>query len=82
MIIKSTTWLTWKVSYKDDSIFSLTIWTFWWESRSWITSIADLKGAADNDASLLVSKTDFTSYETKIDNLDVDKLMTVPANLS
>ena len=43
---------------------------------------ADLKGATGNDTSPLVSKTDFASLETKIDNLDVDKLKTVPANLS
>ena len=39
---------------------------------------ADLNGATDIDTSTLASKTDLASLKTKVDNLDVDKLKTVP----
>ena len=41
---------------------------------------ADLKGAAGIDTSMLTSKADLASLKTKVDNLNVDKLKTVPAN--
>ena len=40
----------------------------------------DLKGATGINKSALVSKTDLASLKTKVDNLDVDKLKTVPAS--
>ena len=43
---------------------------------------ADLKGATGTDTSTLVLKTDLASLKTKVDNLDVYKLKTVPADLS
>ena len=42
----------------------------------------DLKGEAGIDTSTLPSKADSASLKTKVDNLDVDKLTTVPAELS
>ena len=39
-----------------------------------------LKGAAD--ICMLASKTDLASLKTKVDNLNVDKLKTIPADLS
>ena len=41
---------------------------------------ADLKGATGIDTSMLASKADLASLKTKVDNLTVDKLKTVPAN--
>ena len=41
-----------------------------------------MKGATGIDTSMLASKTDLDSLKTKVDNLDVDKLKNVPANLS
>ena len=43
---------------------------------------ADLKLATGLDTSSLVSQTDSACLKTKIYNLDVDKLKTVPADLS
>ena len=41
----------------------------------------DLKGATtDTGTSILVSKTDLACLKIKVDNLDVDKLRTVPAD--
>ena len=42
----------------------------------------DLKGATGTDTSTLASKSDLASLKRKVDNLDVDKLKTAPANLS
>ena len=42
----------------------------------------DLKGATGIDTSLVASKTDLVSLKTKVGNLDVYKLKTVPADLS
>ena len=42
----------------------------------------NVKGAAGIDKSLLESKTNLAGLKTKLDNLDVDKLKTVPADLS
>ena len=42
----------------------------------------DLKGAAGIDTSTLASKKDLASLNTKVDNLDVNKIKTVPAALS
>ena len=41
-----------------------------------------LKGPTDIDTSTLAPTTDFFSLETKVDDLDIDKLQTVPTNLS
>ena len=43
---------------------------------------ANLKGATSIDTSMLVSKADLAGLKTKLDNLDMDKLKTVPADLS
>ena len=43
---------------------------------------ADLKRATDYYTSTLASKTDLASLKTKIDDLALDKLKTVPADLS
>ena len=43
---------------------------------------AALKGAADIDTSMLGSKMELTSSKTKVNNLDTDKLKTVPADSS
>ena len=40
-----------------------------------------LKGETGIDTSMLLSKTNLASMRTKIDNLDVDKLKTVPVDL-
>ena len=42
----------------------------------------NLKGARDTDTFTLAPKTDLTGLKTKLDNLDVDKLKTVSADLS
>ena len=42
---------------------------------------ANLKGATSIETSTLASKADLASLETKVDNLDVDNLKTVPADL-
>ena len=42
----------------------------------------DLKGATGIDTSTLASKTDLASLKTKVDDLDKDKIKTVPADLS
>ena len=42
----------------------------------------DLRGAIDMSTSTLASKTDLTSLKTQVDNLDVDKQKTIPADLS
>ena len=39
---------------------------------------ADLKGAISIGTSTFASKTDLVGLKTKVDNLDVDKLKTVP----
>ena len=43
---------------------------------------ADLKEATGIDLSVLASKTSLSCLKTKVNNLDVDKLKTVPADLS
>ena len=43
---------------------------------------ADLKGATGIDTFTLVSKTYLANLKTKLDDLDVDKLKTLPSNLS
>ena len=43
---------------------------------------ANLKGASGIDTSTLTSKTNLSGLKTKADNLDVDKLKNVPADLS
>ena len=42
----------------------------------------DLRGAIDIGTSTLASKTDLTSLKTQVDNWDVDKQKTIPADLS
>ena len=41
-----------------------------------------LKGVTDIDTSMLTSKIDSVGFKTKLENLDVDELKTVPADLS
>ena len=41
----------------------------------------DLKGATGIDTTTLPSKTNLASLKTKADNLDADKLKTIPADL-
>ena len=41
-----------------------------------------LKGATDIDSSILVSITDLANLKCEVDDLDVDKPKTVPADLS
>lgn len=43
---------------------------------------ADLKGATGIETSIEAAKTDLACLKTKVDNLGVDKLKTVPAGLS
>ena len=43
---------------------------------------ADLKGALGIDTSMLVSKVYLTGLKTKVDNLNIDRIMTVPTDLS
>ena len=43
---------------------------------------ADLKGTTDIDTSRVISKTNLISWKTKVDNLDIVKLKTVPADLT
>ena len=43
---------------------------------------ADLKGATGADTSNLAVKSDVTSLKDEVNNIDVDKLKTVPVNLS
>ena len=43
---------------------------------------ANLKEATGIDTSTLASETDMASLQTKVDNLDVGKLKTVPTDLS
>ena len=42
----------------------------------------NLKGARSIDTSTLASKRELDSLKTKVDNLNVDKLKTVPADQS
>ena len=49
---------------------------------SYYVTEAELKRTAGIDTSILASKTDLASLKTKVDNRDVDKLKTVPADLS
>ena len=42
----------------------------------------DLKGALGIDTSMLVSKVYLTGLKTKVDNLNIDRIMTVPTDLS
>ena len=43
---------------------------------------SNLKGAIGIDTCRLASKTDLAILKTKVDNLDIDKLKTVSADLS
>ena len=43
---------------------------------------SNLKGAIGIDTCRLASKTDLAILKTKVDNLDIDKLQTVSADLS
>ena len=43
---------------------------------------ADLKGTTDIDTSRVISKTNLISWKTKVDNLYIVKLKTVPADLT
>ena len=42
----------------------------------------DLKGATGVHTSRLASKTELTSLKTKVDNLDIDKLKSIPNDSS
>ena len=42
----------------------------------------DLKGATGLDTSMLASKTDLVDLKTNVDDVNVDKLKTVPADVS
>ena len=42
----------------------------------------DLKGATDIDTSTLISNQILFTYKTRVDNLDIDKLKNIPADLS
>ena len=50
--------------------------------RSNYAKKADLKGTTDIDTSRVISKTNLISWKTKVDNLDIVKLKTVPADLT
>ena len=54
---------------------------FWLDLSNYATK-SDLKEATGIDTSTLELKADFVSLETKIDNLDVDRLKTVHADIS
>ena len=86
MVIHSIAGLIWKLQYKDKSVFSWDVWTFWWDCKSWIGSIyimnANPKVAGVIDTATLASKTDLADLKSKEDNFDVDKLDTVFADWS
>ena len=42
----------------------------------------DLKGATYIDTSMLTSKENLSGWKSKVDNLDLNKLTTVPAELA
>ena len=42
----------------------------------------DLRSATGIDASKLATKSDLVSFKTEVDKLDIDKLKSVPTNLS
>ena len=42
----------------------------------------DLKNATGNDRSKLAAKSNLVSWETEVDKLDIDKLKSLPTNLS
>lgn len=77
MIIHSIAWWTWKIWYKDESIFSLAKWTLrvnvkveWY--LSYCATNVNLKWPTDTDTSTQASKTDLASLQNKVNKLDVD----------
>ena len=89
MIIQLIVRLMKNILYKNESIFSHTIWTIWRRGDinvkvdlSNYRRKANLKNAADFDTSSFVKKTEIASLKSNVDKLDVDKLKNVPIDLS
>ena len=71
--------------HKINQYFPQTIWTFWsifqLDLSNYATK-ADLEGASEVDSSNLSAKSDLASLKAQVDEINVDKLNTVPVDLS
>ena len=73
--------------HKNESIFSKTVWTIWWDINikvdlSNYATKADIKNISHIDTSIFALKTNLASLNTVADKLDIDKLVPVPVDLS
>ena len=76
-----------KIYCKNESIFSKTIWTIWWNTNvkvdlsNYVTK-ADIKNISHVDSSSFALKRNLANLKTEVDKLDTDKLKTIPVDLS
>ena len=73
--------------YKDESIFSKTVWTIRWDiyvKVHWsnYATKTDIKSISHVDTSIFALKSNLASFKTEVDKLDIDKLVPVPVDLS
>ena len=73
--------------YKDESIFSKTVWTICWDiyvkvDLSNYATKTDIKSISHVDTSIFALKSNLASFKTEVDKLDIDKLVPVPVYLS
>ena len=73
--------------YKDESIFSKTVWTIRWDiyvKVDWsnYATKTDIKSISHVDTSIFALKSNLASFKTEVDKLDIDKLVPVPVDLS
>ena len=72
--------------HKNESIFSKTVWTIWWDINikvdlSNYATKTDIKNISHIDTSIFALKTNLASLNTVADKLDIDKLVPVPVDL-
>ena len=73
--------------YKNESLFSKTLWTIWWRyyfkvDLSNYATKADIKNISYVDTSRFALKSNLANLKTEVGKLDIDKLAPVPVDLS
>ena len=74
-------------SNKNESIFSKTVWTIWWNINVRVdlchyATKTDTKNISHVDTSCFPIKPNLASLKTEVDKLNTDKLVPFPVDLS
>ena len=74
-------------SNKNESIFSKTVWTIWWNINVRVdlchyATKTDIKNISHVDTSCFPIKPNLASLKTEVDKLDIDKLVPFLVDLS